>query len=156
VDLKNVHFEKGSLLEYNGAAMADETFSRGSPADIARSRWGEENPPLLSYILAKAPPPARRTGETTPPVEPMLAVSKATSTQETPPSRTGPPLSPILATDLTSTGQTTVQASVTEPVGQDASSQTAVPASYPDPIAPQSPPPNPIEPLPITSAEVRN
>jgi hypothetical protein len=153
VDLKNVHFEKGSLLEYNGAAMADETFSRGSPTDIARSRWGDENPPLLSYILAKAPPPVKQTGETTSPVEPMLMVSKTASTQETPPSQTVLPVAAIVATDLTSTGQTAVQASFTEPIGQSASSQIDVPASNVVPIEPQSPLPKPSQPLPMTPAE---
>jgi hypothetical protein len=155
VNLKNVHFEKGSLLEYNGAAMADETFSRGSPADIAHKRWGEETPPLLSYILAKAPPPVKQTGESSSPVEPPVVASNTAAAQETSPSQTVSPVLRIDAIEPISTSQTAVQASHTESLEPDSSSQTVVPASYTVPIAPQSPPPTPMQRLPITESEDR-
>jgi outer membrane protein TolC len=48
--LKNVHFEKGTLLEYNGAMMANGEAWCGA-ADIARKRVLAGDLPLMNYIL---------------------------------------------------------------------------------------------------------
>ena len=52
VALKNVHYEKGSLLDYNGAVLADGHFWRGSAADIARKKISAGEVPMINYILA--------------------------------------------------------------------------------------------------------
>jgi outer membrane protein TolC len=53
VALKNVHFEKGSLLEYNGAMLADGQSWCGAPADIARKKITSGEMPQLNYVMAK-------------------------------------------------------------------------------------------------------
>lgn len=53
VALKNVHFEKGSLLDYNGAMLADGESWRGAAADIARKKIISGEMPEISYVLDK-------------------------------------------------------------------------------------------------------
>jgi len=55
VAVKNVHFEKGSLFEYNGATLANNDFCRGAPQNIIhKNDFGGEGPPL-DYVMAKPP-----------------------------------------------------------------------------------------------------
>jgi outer membrane protein TolC len=53
VALKNVHFEKGSLLDYNGAVLADGATWQGCAADIARKKILDGEMPEMSYVLAE-------------------------------------------------------------------------------------------------------
>jgi outer membrane protein TolC len=62
VALKNVHFEKGSLLEYNGAVLAEGQAWCGAPADIARKKITNGEMPPLNYTLAKRDMPAEEPG----------------------------------------------------------------------------------------------
>jgi hypothetical protein len=53
VALKNVHYEKGSLLEYNGAMLAHNQAWCGAPADIARKKLANGEFPVINYILGE-------------------------------------------------------------------------------------------------------
>jgi outer membrane protein TolC len=53
VALKNVHFEKGSLLDYNGAMLADGSEWCGPSADLARKKILTGEMPEMSYVLAQ-------------------------------------------------------------------------------------------------------
>ena len=153
VDLKNVHFEKGSLLDYNGAMMADETFWRG--ADLADKSGGSDKPPLLSYVLSKSSAPVKKSGDTTPPSEtPPAASGTASATDES--SRQAAVLvSPVPPSGRSLPEQTAAPASYAAPIGQAAPSQAVVPASYAAPIGPQSPPRAANEPLPLIESPNR-
>jgi outer membrane protein TolC len=52
VALKNVHFEKGSLLEYNGAMLANSPFH---PDGVQPKRLCPENAQLINYVMSQAP-----------------------------------------------------------------------------------------------------
>ena len=54
VSLKNVQFEKGSLLEYNGAVLADAACEPGSAAGLAGRRIRHGNQRTLNYVLSKS------------------------------------------------------------------------------------------------------
>jgi outer membrane protein TolC len=52
IAVKNVHFEKGSLLDYNGAGLANEAFCQGCPdAVVHRIATSVEETPI-NYVLA--------------------------------------------------------------------------------------------------------
>lgn len=55
VAVKNVHFEKGSLLEYNGAALADQAFCKGSQHAIVHRVAAEGEDPPINYAMGSAP-----------------------------------------------------------------------------------------------------
>ncbi len=57
LSLKNVHYEKGSLLDYNGAVLADGESWQGVPADIARKRILAGEIPEMSYVIAQRDEP---------------------------------------------------------------------------------------------------
>ena len=81
VALKNVHFEKGSLLDYNGAVLADGESWRGSAADIARKKLVSGQMPEMSYVMAQRDEQAKRPAKgegpydliEMPPLEPQSA-----------------------------------------------------------------------------------
>ena len=54
VALKNVQFERGSLLEYNGAVLADAACEPGSAAGIAGKSIRPANRRILNYVMAKS------------------------------------------------------------------------------------------------------
>lgn len=76
VAIKNVHFEKGSLLEYNDATLAGRAFGRGAPKTIAhKNGFGGDQPPL-DYVMAVPPkqPAGRAQPEASPaPQAPQVA-----------------------------------------------------------------------------------
>ena len=53
VAVKNVHFEKGSLLQYNGATLANNAYCRGAPQTIAHKDDFDGKGPPLNYVMAK-------------------------------------------------------------------------------------------------------
>jgi hypothetical protein len=53
VALKNVHFEKGSLLDYDGAVLASGESWQGAAADIARKKISAGEMPQLNYVLSQ-------------------------------------------------------------------------------------------------------
>ena len=52
VALKNVHFEKGSLLDYNGAMLAHGESWQKAAADVARRKIVSGDMPQLNYVLS--------------------------------------------------------------------------------------------------------
>jgi outer membrane protein TolC len=55
VALKNIHFEKGSLLEHDGAVLSGDAFCQGAAKMIVHSEMAARTPEL-NYVLAKKPP----------------------------------------------------------------------------------------------------
>ncbi len=51
VAVKNVHFEKGSLLEYNGATLADEAFGKGCRQSIVHRIGPVVDETHINYVL---------------------------------------------------------------------------------------------------------
>ncbi len=53
LSLKNVHYEKGSLLDYNGAVLADGHSWQGASGDLARKRLLKGEVPDINYVFAR-------------------------------------------------------------------------------------------------------
>jgi hypothetical protein len=74
--VKNVHFEKGSLLDYNGAGLVNEAFCEGCPeAVVHRIATSVDDTPLNYVLDAK---------------QKEIADSAATETAEVPPTPKAP------------------------------------------------------------------
>jgi len=64
VAVKNVHFEKGSLLDYNGAALADEACCEGARNTIVHRIATAPDETPINYALDKPlPRPEKQPGE---------------------------------------------------------------------------------------------
>ncbi|MGD9723898.1 MAG: TolC family protein [Pirellulales bacterium] len=105
VALKNVHFEKGSLLDYNGAVLADGHVWQGAQADIARKKILAGEMPDLNYGIAERdrslgerlptgkPPASKTPGEPT--LRPVNFLEVLPVESNSPRSQTAlPPMSP--------------------------------------------------------------
>jgi outer membrane protein TolC len=77
--LKNVHFEDGSLLEHNGAILADAPSWKADRAAIAQSNIVGDAAARMSYVMANSP---RRAAEETAESAPTVLEE---STTEAPP-----------------------------------------------------------------------
>jgi hypothetical protein len=121
--------------------LADETFWRGSSSNLAHNSGAGDNPPLLSYVLAKSPPPVKQTGETTSPDPSTLPASNAASIKEASPSQPVLHVSYPALTAEASPSQTALPASNMGPIGQASPTQAVVPAAYNAPITDTSPGP---------------
>jgi hypothetical protein len=170
IAIKNVHFEKGSLLEYNGAGLAGNAFCAGAPQVIEHKNGLGATDPELNYIMSRpsssepalAPaPPAAETElpQTSPPapveLEPQAAQPGAAPT---PPAAGRPapgsaapavlPLAALFAPPLDSASQPNSESSA---VGiqrgtrrQAAAPPAALPAATASADLPLAPPPPPV------------
>ncbi|MEX2115054.1 MAG: TolC family protein [Pirellulales bacterium] len=145
--LKNVHFEKGTLLDYNGAMLANGEAWSGA-ADLARKRVLTGDFPVMNYILGSrdqgqpsdTPPTSTQAEELQPPSAPS-------SSFESPVAR--------LHTAVTTAGSAALGAA-------PSTSFTPSLAPEPPPLTGQLPPSPPIQSLlpaggvtPATANEVR-
>ncbi|MFM9067822.1 MAG: TolC family protein, partial [Planctomycetota bacterium] len=112
--IKNVHFEKGSLLEYNNVHLADE-LSRTS----WNSRTATEDGEIRDYTLPEKEIPQAETGEPTPAPTPARREISATAPPDeaapgqpaaTDPAATDPAATDPAATDPASVEELTSQA----------------------------------------------
>lgn len=76
VAVKNVHFEKGSLLDYNGAGLANEAFCEGCPEAVVHRIATSVDETPLNYVLAAK--------------QKEIADSATTETAEAPPTPKAP------------------------------------------------------------------
>ena len=94
VALKNIHFEKGSLLEHEGAVLSGDGFCQGAPNMIAHPEMAAKTP-VLDYVLSKKPPTIVTDGDAqssrpqspaaTPPVDAPLATQAVAVAPKNPP-----------------------------------------------------------------------
>jgi len=64
IAVKNVHFEKGSLLEYNGTALANQAFRGGDPSACIHQIQPSEVP--INYVMQEPPAGSETTLEAQP------------------------------------------------------------------------------------------
>ncbi|HEX3724722.1 MAG TPA: TolC family protein [Pirellulales bacterium] len=165
VALKNVHFEKGSLLEYNGTVLADRALSR-SPLGAFAHKADNTDESRLNYAMARPP----RAGQNS------RIENQGAAAIDAPPARDSqaanrsptPPAEP--ATIVLTSAQSSVQPPASEAIPGPASSPTnqppaAEPAILPPmdtvphilppgtPGAQHEPPPN-WKPLDLTIEEI--
>jgi len=153
IALKNVEFEKGTLLDYNGVHMVESPWSQSADRDVARnSRTRPENR-LMSYILE----PGRRVTNAPPNAPPSMVIpaTAVESTAETPnavPTNTPPSMPPMTGTEPVPVAPATVVPAPIAPAPISPAPATPLPTvpqqALPQQTAPQQSVPLPTKPQP--------
>jgi hypothetical protein len=132
IAIKNVHFEKGSLLEYNGATLASNAYCQGAPGAIAH-KSGPAGDDALNYVMLEAKQPS---GQDVPGTEALPSAPPASDAAAAPLSvgqSVPPPSAPAAAS---------WELPLDEPTPEPPPAQTASPPLVPakSPLAPTAPP----------------
>ncbi|MEX0676053.1 MAG: TolC family protein, partial [Pirellulales bacterium] len=130
--IKNVHFEKGSLLEYNGAMLAGNAFCQGAPEMIAhKNGFGGKGPPL-DYVMAKPPkePSGKTAKESSPAPTARVAYQRAATGAAASPPAPKAPRSDAPA-PIARQSQARVEPSSKEPSAGRSPAKSAAPSKAP-------------------------
>jgi hypothetical protein len=119
VALKNVHFEKGSLLEYNGAVLAEKLHGRDMPAAFAHINVAANEESRINYRLSRRRTQAEEISEGVSD-DPAMIVPRDIPPSDMLQAPSEPEQLPSTATDAATESAQVPPAGVTQPAASQA------------------------------------
>jgi outer membrane protein TolC len=148
IALKNVEFEKGTLLDYNGVHMVESPWTKAADRDVARNARTRPAERPMNYILQ----PGRRVTNAPPNAPPSMvipatAIEPSAETKSVAPAESvAPPVKvsqPLESAPAKANAPASLPAPARTPTQTPAPTQTQTPAptTAPAPIVPSNPAP---------------